>query len=206
MIGSLQAFNLSIINEDVLFNTHTGLMIKLNSDQHKLIQSAIEKFSQLNDRANTTQTPAINTTGPSHSCSLSGHKCPISPPCVTPQYSSKKAHSFQAQNPQQQQQLGKLISFLLSICAVCLGRHKHDVTRCSASCTWDNKHDIFSEHVSIGLYSKTGKPLCAKWQRASGCGESHCPLHICSRCGSKSHGAQHCPHTENPLPLDTIQI
>ena len=36
-IGGPQAFNLAIINEEVLADTHNRLVLKINSDQHKLI-------------------------------------------------------------------------------------------------------------------------------------------------------------------------
>ena len=36
-IGGPQAFNLTIINEEVLADSHNCLVIKINSEQHRLI-------------------------------------------------------------------------------------------------------------------------------------------------------------------------
>ena len=170
-------------------------IVALLTHMCRTTESAMERLSRMSDAPS----------GALHTRSLSTQKRPISPPCGDPSYTLKKMRSFRAQNPQQQQQLNELASFILSICAICLGRHKHDVIRCAATRTWDNKNNVFSERVGSAIHSKAGKLLCSKWQRAGGCSDTHQPLHTCSGCGSKSHGAQRCPRAENPISADAIQ-
>jgi hypothetical protein len=110
--------------------------------------------------------------------------------------------SFQTNN---QAQLNDLVAFILSVCPVCLGRHKHDILRCASPRTWDDKHKAFTECIGAGLFTKAGKQLCVRWQKPSGCMEAHRLLHFCSGCGAKSHGAQRCPRAQDPLPSDSVQ-
>ncbi|KAF8426161.1 hypothetical protein L210DRAFT_3366709, partial [Boletus edulis BED1] len=83
------------------------------------------------------------------------------------------------------------------ICAICLGRHKHNIHRCEASRTWDNKHDTCSYRNGPGTFSKKdNRQLCSSWQKPDGCALRHHPLHTCSGCGSPSHGAHRCPRAQ----------
>ncbi|KAH7926111.1 hypothetical protein BV22DRAFT_1009859, partial [Leucogyrophana mollusca] len=81
-------------------------------------------------------------------------------------------------------------------CAVCLGRHRHRVISCDAPRTWDNKHETHSLRKFKALYTKDGRQLCAKWQRTEGCVDKHDDRHLCSGCGSTSHGAHQCPRAQ----------
>jgi hypothetical protein len=190
-ISGPQAFNLAIINDKVLSDAHACLVQKVNSDQYRLIQCALDKLSQLNDKHGLSSATSSSQIGPSHSCSASGsQKQAISPSSGSPSYMPKKLHSFRTSN---QQQLNDFVAQLLSISAVCLGRHKHNIMRCSTARTWDDKHKTCAEWLRTGLFTKSGKQLCAKWQKANGCLNTHCALHICSGCGSKSHGGTHRP-------------
>ncbi|KIL00544.1 hypothetical protein PAXRUDRAFT_37402, partial [Paxillus rubicundulus Ve08.2h10] len=69
----------------------------------------------------------------------------------------------------------------LSICAICLGRHKHNVYQCAVTRTWDNKHDVHAFRKGSGVFAKRdNKQLCTSWQRPESCSLSHHPLHHCS--------------------------
>ncbi|KAG2346689.1 hypothetical protein BDR05DRAFT_877864, partial [Suillus weaverae] len=65
------------------------------------------------------------------------------------------------------------------------------VVECSRSRTWDKRHETFAERRNKALWSKDGKLLlCTAWQREEGCARrKHHAQHICSGCGSTSHGA-----------------
>jgi len=79
----------------------------------------------------------------------------------------------------------------LPCCTVCLGRNPHRTIECAAACTWDGQHEVFSEHIHKGLWSKDGKQLCTAWQREEGCTTpKHDSRHLCSGCGATTHGAQ----------------
>lgn len=87
------------------------------------------------------------------------------------------------------------------ICAVCLGRHKHEIKYCRAAyfvlpsgipthtptrCRRDEKGRLFNNQ---------GQPVCYNWQRPQKCdaiGPEHAYLHECSACGERNHGASHC--------------
>ncbi|KAF8837955.1 hypothetical protein BDN67DRAFT_862173, partial [Paxillus ammoniavirescens] len=81
-------------------------------------------------------------------------------------------------------------------CSVCLGRFSHNVIYCNATHTWDKAHPMFAERHRTALYAKDGRLLCCKWQKDEGCNEKHDAKHICSGCGSATHGAQHCPRAQ----------
>ncbi|KAG1719773.1 uncharacterized protein EDB91DRAFT_1065331, partial [Suillus paluster] len=78
-------------------------------------------------------------------------------------------------------------------CAVCLGCNPHRTVECSASRTWDNLFDIFSECIKKALWTKDGHQLCTAWQCEESCDSTyHSHKHLCSGCGSSEHGAQRC--------------
>ena len=84
----------------------------------------------------------------------------------------------------------------LSICAVCLGRHKHSVpvVFCAAKRTWNDQFDTFIERFNKALRVKdTGTILCSMWQRESGCHKKHDGMYACLGCGGLTHGASSCP-------------
>ncbi|KAH7919127.1 hypothetical protein BV22DRAFT_1023505, partial [Leucogyrophana mollusca] len=90
-------------------------------------------------------------------------------------------------------------------CAICLGRNPHRTIECSASRTWDNNHDTFTERVHKAIWTKDGKPLCPRWQREEGCTDRHDERHLCSGCGATTHGAQRCPRAQKAHAVDTLQ-
>ena len=84
-----------------------------------------------------------------------------------------------------------------SACAVCLGRHPHKIVECSAPSLWDKSLPTLAIRTNKILSLRDGKPICADWQRSSGCSSSrHDNRHICSGCASPSHGAQECPRAQ----------
>jgi hypothetical protein len=166
------------------------------------LESALDRLSQANDKSAGSAAAPSSSFTPSHMRSSSGQKRPASPPCASSSYIPKKMHSFRTNN---QAQLNDLVAFILSVCPVCLGRHKHDILRCASPRTWDDKHDALTERIGAGLFTKAGKQLCARWQKPSGCMEAHRLLHFCSGCGAKTHGAQRCPRAQDLLPSDSVQ-
>jgi hypothetical protein len=85
----------------------------------------------------------------------------------------------------------------LSACAVCLGRHPHDISKCSTGTLWDGSNSRCKRNEQKRLVNPEGLIICSDWQRPSGCTTSgHNHRHECSGCGKTSHGAQSCPRTQ----------
>lgn len=86
----------------------------------------------------------------------------------------------------------------LPVCAVCLGRHSHNVYNCNALRTWNSAHATTSKRTKGELRLRSNSaPLCIEWQRARGCPSTkHDAKHICSGCNQTSHGAQQCPRSQ----------
>ncbi|KAN0084359.1 hypothetical protein V8E55_007863 [Tylopilus felleus] len=84
-------------------------------------------------------------------------------------------------------------------CAVCLGidPHEHPIVECIKDHTWDGKHETFSKRVNHTLVAKfTNQRLCSRWQCEESCTDSHPQAHLCSGCGSATHGAFLCPRVQ----------
>ncbi|KAH7909878.1 hypothetical protein BJ138DRAFT_1009937, partial [Hygrophoropsis aurantiaca] len=82
-------------------------------------------------------------------------------------------------------------------CAVCLGRHPHPVAECCAPRTWDDRFETFCSRVHKNIVTKDKKILCTRWQREEGCADRHDHKHLCSGCGSASHGASKCSRAQS---------
>ncbi|KAJ6518999.1 hypothetical protein C8R45DRAFT_775615, partial [Mycena sanguinolenta] len=81
----------------------------------------------------------------------------------------------------------------LSACAVCLGRHRHNVRECSSSKLWNGTTPARTKRNNDGrLINGRGDVICLQWQRAKGCESNHASRHECSGCGSPNHGTQKC--------------
>lgn len=85
-----------------------------------------------------------------------------------------------------------------SACAVCLGRHRHNIAQCNSTTLWDGSDKPRCHRNSEGrLVNPAGQQLCSNWQRPDGCSASgHDSKHECSGCGKSDHGAQLCPRTQ----------
>jgi hypothetical protein len=83
----------------------------------------------------------------------------------------------------------------LSRCPMCLGRHQHNIFKCSADKLWDGKAPTRCTRNHRGfLNNPSGTELCNDWQKPNGCTlATHPNKHECSGCGEASHGAQECP-------------
>lgn len=82
----------------------------------------------------------------------------------------------------------------LSACAICLGRHRHDVYKCSADALWDASKARCRRNDNGRLVNPNGITICSDWQRIAGCASTaHDSRHECSGCGKSDHGAQTCP-------------
>lgn len=87
----------------------------------------------------------------------------------------------------------------LAACAVCLGRHPHNISQCDEARTWDDQFSTLAQRVDKNLVMQDGRSVCMDWQREKGCSSRrHDDRHICSGCGAATHGAQDCPRTEKP--------
>ncbi|KIK78580.1 hypothetical protein PAXRUDRAFT_91177, partial [Paxillus rubicundulus Ve08.2h10] len=87
----------------------------------------------------------------------------------------------------------------LPTCTVCLSINPHTmlIVECPAEKMWDGKHKPFSKQSNHTLISKaTGQHICTHWQQCNGYPGRHSHIHICSGCGSASHGAHCCPRTQ----------
>ncbi|KAJ7467401.1 hypothetical protein B0H11DRAFT_1732815, partial [Mycena galericulata] len=80
----------------------------------------------------------------------------------------------------------------LSTCAVCLGRHRHNVAACKSTKLWNGSTPARAKRNSGDrLVNSQGDAICLNWQRSS-CDSNHSSRHECSGCGSPNHGAQKC--------------
>ncbi|KAJ7907288.1 hypothetical protein B0H13DRAFT_1618466, partial [Mycena leptocephala] len=81
----------------------------------------------------------------------------------------------------------------LSACALCLGRHRHNVRECRSATLWTGATPARCKRNGEGrLVNRNDAVICLNWQRAAGCELNHASRHECSGCGSPSHGAQKC--------------
>ncbi|KIJ48227.1 hypothetical protein M422DRAFT_205651, partial [Sphaerobolus stellatus SS14] len=55
------------------------------------------------------------------------------------------------------------------LCAVCLGRHQHDISACCALRSWDGRHAAVAKRQDRKLVLLSGRPLCFRWQGHNGC-------------------------------------
>ncbi|KAJ7719738.1 hypothetical protein B0H16DRAFT_1211429, partial [Mycena metata] len=85
----------------------------------------------------------------------------------------------------------------LSACAVCLGRHRHNVRECNVSTLWNGTTPARVSRNRDGKFvNSRHEVICLAWQRATGCSLNHSARHECSGCGSPNHGAQKCHLTQ----------
>lgn len=92
---------------------------------------------------------------------------------------------------------GAAASSPLSACTLCLGRHPHNIARCDATSLWDGTATFCKWNDKGRLLHRDGTVLCSEWQLPRGCkSSSHTQAHLCSGCGSSSHGAQDCSRAQ----------
>ncbi|KAJ7648790.1 hypothetical protein DFH06DRAFT_996905, partial [Mycena polygramma] len=81
----------------------------------------------------------------------------------------------------------------VSACAICLGRHRHNVRECKSATLWNGTTPARTKRNADGrLVNSRKEVICLGWQRVSGCELNHASRHECSGCGSTNHGAQKC--------------
>lgn len=84
-----------------------------------------------------------------------------------------------------------------SACAVCLGRHPHQIVDCTTSTLWDSSLPSLAIRSNKILSMRDGRSVCGDWQRALGCPSTrHDVRHFCSGCASSAHIAQECPQAQ----------
>ncbi|KAJ7855433.1 hypothetical protein B0H13DRAFT_1641909, partial [Mycena leptocephala] len=82
----------------------------------------------------------------------------------------------------------------VSACAVCLGRHRHNVGQCSSAVLWNASTAARTKrNKNNQLINPNNDIICLFWQKPDGCNLNHANRHKCSGCGSPAHGAQKCP-------------
>jgi hypothetical protein len=99
-----------------------------------------EKLSALTDKYQTLVSRGPPAPYQSHHRSASGTKRPASPPSGGPDQLYKKSRSFRVP-----------AIFILFVCAVCLGRHRHNIACCNMLHTWDQRSETFAEHQGGNL-------------------------------------------------------
>ncbi|KAJ6496854.1 hypothetical protein DFH09DRAFT_945759, partial [Mycena vulgaris] len=82
----------------------------------------------------------------------------------------------------------------LSACALCLGRHRHNVRECSSATLWNSSTParVKRSGPEGKLVNSRNEVICINWQKTMGCNVNHAARHECSGCGSPNHGAQKC--------------
>ncbi len=86
----------------------------------------------------------------------------------------------------------------LSACAVCLGRHQHQVAMCNATKIWDGSRSMHCHrNANRCLINGSGKLVCINFQLRPGCKLVHKYLHECSGCGSPAHGVNGCHYAQS---------
>ena len=149
--------------------------LPLNNDSHHSYQSSSQR---------RTQNTHWRSGSPQHKRSRSGEQ---------PNYHQRRFNGRQDQdfsygtNPKAH-----------PICAICLGSHMHNVFSCDVSRTWDGHHVTLAKRSRGDLCLRgNNAPICMEWQRARGCfSTKHDTKHVCSGCGTASHGAQGCPQAQ----------
>jgi hypothetical protein len=120
------------------------------------------------------------------------------PPSYRPRaaYTAPADSSTTAKHQSFQQGAGQTTK-TLSVCAKCLGRHRHDITRCISEFTWDGERTQCHRNQNGRLINPNGSVLCSDWQHPAGCtSATHDARHECSGCGKTDHGAQQCPRAQ----------
>ncbi|KAF8151702.1 hypothetical protein B0H34DRAFT_616616, partial [Crassisporium funariophilum] len=64
-----------------------------------------------------------------------------------------------------------------SACAVCLGRHRHDIGKCVSDTLWDGNSSRCKRNERGRLVNPEGIILCSDWQRPQSC-NSPSPSHV----------------------------
>jgi hypothetical protein len=84
-----------------------------------------------------------------------------------------------------------------SACAICLGRHRHEIRKCSSGTLWSGEKAHCRRNDQGRLINPGGIIICSNWQRPFGCTSARAGhSHECSGCGKNDHGAQECPRTQ----------
>ena len=87
-----------------------------------------------------------------------------------------------------------------SACAICLGRHRHNIRACNSATTFDGGEAKTRRGENGRLICiSSGFFLCSDWQRPARCPVAdHPKRHLCSGCEKPDHGAQDCPRAQKP--------
>lgn len=100
-----------------------------------------------------------------------------------------------------------------AVCAVCLGRHRHETKYCraayfvSANGAPSNTRTRCHRDSKGRLFNDRGQPVCYNWQRPQRCeasGPDHAYLHECSACGDSTHGAAQCSLSANAVTKHSL--
>ena len=85
------------------------------------------------------------------------------------------------------------ISLSAPFCVVCLGKHDHNYKNCDSRVLAHTTIPAFSRRVgpSHKLQTRDGRDICVTFQ-LQGCQKEHNLVHLCSACGSPSHGSATC--------------
>jgi len=84
-----------------------------------------------------------------------------------------------------------------SACAICLGRFRHKIHKCSSGTLWSGEKAHCWRNEQGRLINPGGSTICSDWQCPFSCtntGTGH--YHECSGCGKKDHRAQDYPRTQ----------
>ncbi|KDQ18899.1 hypothetical protein BOTBODRAFT_103218, partial [Botryobasidium botryosum FD-172 SS1] len=85
----------------------------------------------------------------------------------------------------------------LAVCAICLGRHRHNITKCAECKTWDGQKAHMHRNGQGRIVNPDGLTLCFEWNRPHGCPSASCDhIHECAGCSKSDHGVQACPFAQ----------
>jgi len=206
-LGTASSFNLRFINQEALVRIKAKIV-----DQRRL--AIDQRAKEAADRLEMTAARASSSYSTSYANSAGQYR----DNGTASKVAAKRAMSLSADTAPSHAQHKRQKSFRptdkgafnsdpLPPCAVCLSiePHKEPVVECARERTWDGKFEAFAKRVLKTLVAcTTNQRLCSRWQRRESCTDKHVHAHLCSGCGSATHGAFQCPRRQKHQGADSL--
>lgn len=187
------SFNLRHINDALLDHMAAGYILELQMSNMSRPSSyrdyQNQRFGNSSRRERSPSPPAHNTR---RRRSASPHRATHSlPPKPTNSRYDRRPGPPPASFPRGAHATGPIV------CAICLGRREHIVSKCTAPVLWNGAPSRCRRSSRGQILNPLGFEICLDWQRSKGCSSrKHPEKHECSGCGLADHGASTCPIAE----------